>query len=358
MASTDGGPSEVSVSGEHLLEAIPQARAIADIDVHPLRLMPSAYLTLEDAFDVYATAARAVAAGATGVVVSQGTDTIEEISYVLDLLVDFDAPIVFTGAMRDRTTVGTDADANLIGAIAVAVSPDVRGLGVLVYLNEVILPARFARKRHSTALSAFDANMSGPLGYVTEGRVYVLNRPLGRVNIKLPAEAPKVRVATISVAFDDDGAMLRTALQLGYAGLVVVGLGGGHLPSSLAPIVGEVSAAIPVIFTSRTIDGETLSRTYRYQGSEIDLTARGAISSGALDATHAAILLRLLLMAGVPSESIAEAFQQASHPRGRVMLPFATPRRRSARQPSWRKAPRFATEADGPSNRRANSNPK
>jgi L-asparaginase len=227
--------------------------------------------------------------------------------------------------MRGPSTLSSDAQGNLVGAISVAACPEARGLGVVIHLDDTIHQARFVRKGHTSSTGAFVSTLGGPLGYMVEGRVHILNRPAGRLHVMLPEHPRAIRVATVTVGFDDDGTLLTAAGHLGFDALVLVGFGGGHVPSALAPIVEDVAGRIPLVLTSRTGAGEVLRRTYGYQGSEVDLIRRGAIPAGALDCHHAAVLLRLLLMAEVKGDEIGAAFEQASHPKGAVVLPAARP---------------------------------
>jgi L-asparaginase len=133
--------------------------------------------------------------------------------------------------------------------------------------------------------------------------------------MKLPAPALAV------LAVDDDGGMIRAVPGLGYHGLVLAAFGCGHVPSWLAPVLAEVSGHIPVVLASRTNAGEIVRETYGYPGGEIDLIARGLVPAVSLDAAHATVLLRLLLMAGVPRDQLAWCFEQASSPSGFVTAP-------------------------------------
>ena len=311
-SSADPGEgATIKVTGTELLRRIPAARAVADVHVRAVRKVPSADLGLRDVFDLRAAVASAIRAGAQGVVVTQGTDTMEETSYALDLLTAFDEPVVFTGSMRNLSVPGSDAHANLLAAIRVAASPCARDAGVLVVMNDEIHAARHVRKRHTTATSTFGSPLTGPLGYVSERRVRVLVRPVGRLHVPVSADAVERRVAQVVTYFDDDGQLMRAVPGLGYRGLVLAAYGGGHVPRWIAPVLAEVCEQIPVVLASRTNAGEVLRETYAYPGGEMDLLSRGLIPSAGLDAAHAAVLLRLLLMAGVVRDALPFYFEHA-----------------------------------------------
>jgi L-asparaginase len=314
IASSAAGPgagATIGVSGAELMRTIPAADAEANVSVRTVRMVPSADLRLCDVLDLRAAAADAIAGGAHGLVVTQGTDTLEETSYALDLLTAFDEPVVFTGAMRNLSIPGSDAPANLLAAIRVAASPAAHGAGVLVVLNDEIHAARHVRKRHASATSTFGSPLAGPLGYVSEDRVRLLSRPAGRFHIPGALDAGDCRVAQVATYFDDDGALLAAVPGLGYRGLVVAAFGGGHVPAWIAPVLGRVCEQIPVVLASRTTAGEVLRATYAYPGAEMDLLARGLIPAAGLDSAHATVLLRLLLAAGVVREALPWCFEQA-----------------------------------------------
>jgi len=321
-SSADPGEgAAIRVSGADLLRSIPAAAAAAAVSVQTVRMVPSADLRLADILDVRSAVQAAIADGAAGVVVTQGTDTLEETSYALDLLTRFDEPIVFTGAMRNLSVPGTDAPANLLAAIRVAASPRARGTGVLVVMNDEIHLARHVRKRHTSATSTFGSPLAGPAGYVSEDRVCLLTRPYGRLHIPGIVGTQECRIAQVPTYFDDDGRLLAAVPGLGYQGLVLSAFGGGHVPAWLAPVLSDICAQIPVVLASRTNAGEVLRATYGYPGAEIDLLERGLIASAGLDAAHSAVLLRLLLLAGVPRADIGGYFGQALSAHGLVTIP-------------------------------------
>ena len=320
-SAESGQAATVRMTGSELLRGVPEAAGVADLDVHSVRMLPSGDLRLADLFELRTLAERALAAGADGIVVTQGTDTLEETSYAFELLTTFDAPVAFTGAMRNSSLPGSDGPANLLAAIRVAASPKARRLGTVVVLNDEIHASRHVRKCLTTSPSTFASPLIGPLGYVSEDRVRILMRPVGRLHVGVPPDAPDARIAQLTVFFDDDGALVEAVPGLGYHGLVLAAYGGGHVPSWMVPVLEQVAAQIPVIMASRTGGGEMLTRTYAYAGSETDLIARGLIPAGGMSAPHAAVLLRPLLMAGVEPDALAWCFEQATDPQGLVTAP-------------------------------------
>jgi L-asparaginase len=273
-----------------------------DVDVVDFRQVPGASVTFAD---VDALLAAVRERGSDGVVVTQGTDTIEETSYLIDLAYAGSAPIVVTGAMRNPTMAGADGPANLLAAIQVAASPRAAGLGCLVVFNDEIHAARRVRKTNTTSPATFRSDTGGPLGYVVEGDVRVLNQ-LGHRPV-LPAGSRPARVALVTLAFDDDGVLL-DGLADRVDGVVVAALGAGHVPFRLVEPLTSLAERLPVVLASRTGSGSVLASTYGFAGSERDLLARGLVSAGYLDPAKARLLLHRLIGVEADAARVRAAF--------------------------------------------------
>jgi L-asparaginase len=310
--AANGGVSP-ALSASDLLAAVPGLGDVpAELRVQDFRNKPGASLDFTDLYELAAAIDEALNDGCLGVVVTQGTDTIEEVAYVLDLLLPTDAPVVVTGAMRNPTMAGADGPANILAAIRVAVSPFARGLGCLVVLNDQIHAARWVQKAHTGSPAAFVSPDYGPLGHVIEGSVHI---PV-RIRRSSPALSyvPRrsAQVGLAAIAFGDDGTLIE-ALAKHVDGLVVAAFGAGHVPATVAPVLGKLAEHIPVVLASRTGAGTVHRATYSFPGSERDLLARGLISAGYLDPLKARILLRLLIASGADDAWIREAFAGVDH---------------------------------------------
>jgi L-asparaginase len=310
ISSVDAGGKgvEPTLTGEALVSDVPEIAEVAEVSAVSFRQAASGELTVDDLVELASEITNRVDAGASGVVITQGTDTIEETSFVLDLLVDREAPVVVTGAMRNPTLPGADGPANLLAAIQVASSDAARGLGALVVLNDEIHAARFVRKAHTSNPATFSSHPVGPVGWVSEGVPRVVLRPTGRHKVTLSEDAQDGRVALLTIALGDDGRLLPTVEREGYAGLVIEAMGGGHVPSVMVEALEELAGEMPVILASRTKAGEVLHSTYGFVGSETDLLERGLINAGPLDGLKARLFLTLLLRSGATREEIKDAF--------------------------------------------------
>ena len=312
ISATQRGGSgvEPSLTGEALVEDVPEIAKVAEVSAESFRQVPGSELALDDLIELSAEIKGRIDEGYEGVVVTQGTDTIEETAFVLDLLVDTDAPVVVTGAMRNPTLPGAEGPANLLASVQVAISEAARGVGTVVVLNDEIHAARFAQKTHTSNPATFRSPLTGPIGWIAEGTVRVATRPVGGHHIALPSETQDRHVALYTVALGDDGRLLSTIGWSGYEGLVIEAFGAGHVPSVMVEPLGNLAGEMPVVLASRTGSGEVLRNTYGFTGSETDLLERGLINAGMLDGPKARLFLSLLLRSGTGKQEIAGAFDR------------------------------------------------
>ena len=308
MTPQPDGSVAPALTAAELLAAVPGlADAGIDVDVNDFRRLPGASLTFADLDQLLIAITKQVNEGADGIVVTQGTDTIEETSYYLDLRYNGEAPIVVTGAMRNPSMAGADGPANILAALHVAAAEQSRGRGCLVAFADEIHQASRVRKAHSTSITAFSSS-SGPTGHVAEGEVR-FHGPAHRSLIVGAEPTQPARVAVVTATLGDESETLR-AVGENTDGIIIAAFGAGHVPDVWVPVLAEFADRMPVVLASRTGAGPILSRTYGFPGSESDLLARGLISAGTLPPVKARILLHLLLAAGVSRADVEQSFAQ------------------------------------------------
>jgi L-asparaginase len=309
------GRASPVMSANDIAASVPGLRGLAALELRDVARLPSIDVTFELAMTVADAAREADRSGCIGVVVTQGTDTIEEMAFCLDLLFEGDMPIAVTGAMRHSGLAGSDGPANLLDAVRTVISPLARGLGCLVVLNEEIHAARAVRKLHTSSPGAFQSPSVGPIGWIVEGIAHLRDRPFARVTIAPPRGAALVRPPLVKIVFDDDGWWIPRIREMGARGLVLEAMGGGHVPGRLCEDLARLAGNIPVILTSRTGSGEVLRSTYGgFPGSETWLIEAGLIPAGSLDSLKARVLLALLLTEGASRERIESVFATLGRP--------------------------------------------
>lgn len=301
------GPSATpELEAQDLLDAMPSLPGL-DVEARSIVNKPSAHLTLADQLEI-CRAARDIARRGVGVVVTHGTDALEETAMLCDVLHDAEAPIVFTGAIRPASAAGADGPANLLDALSVAASRAAAGVGVLVVFGGEIHHARCARKTDTTSLVAFSSPQTGPLGRVTEGHPTIWSR----IPRNPPLDPPDLdrRVHVIPTVAGDDGALARAALGTDPDGLVVGTLGAGHLNVEVLELYREASQRMPVVAYCRPERGVILNATYGYAGSERDLRGTDIIPAGFLSPQAARMKLLACLASGLSIDEIRWAFRQ------------------------------------------------
>ena len=313
--SATAGGVVPTLDAAQLTASIPGLNAVAEIGAASILRLPSASLSTSDVLQSLAWAEEQVRDGAMGVVLTQGTDTIEETAFLLDLYWSHAQPLIVTGAMRTPLSAGADGPANLLAAVQVAVSPDSRGRGVLVVMNDTIHAARFVAKGDALSVQAFVSPDFGPLGRVIEGSPTYLGAPLHRTVLAKPS-TPLPRIALVTALLGDDGELASAAIHAGYEGVVVAGFGAGHVSAAFARRIESLTQQVPVVVASRTGGGCTATATYGFEGSEIDLAKRGALLAGWLSPLKARLVLAALLGANTPASDLAARLAEWGKLRG------------------------------------------
>jgi L-asparaginase len=319
IASTSDDGTEVvpTLSATALAAAVPGLEETATVRAETLASLPSPSLDEPTVLRTLAWAQAAVDAGARGVVITQGTDTLEESAYLLDLFWDRPEPLVVTGAMRSPQAAGADGPANMLSAVRGALASGSRERGVLVAFDDELHQARWVAKTDSMSTSAFRSAGFGPIGRCVEGEV-VYGVPPGRLpalRLSPGQEAGDPRVPLVATYLGDDGYVLDAIRADDVDGVVVAGFGAGHVSARTAEAVGRLARQVPVVFASRTGSGPTGRAMYGYPGSEIDLLARGAVGAGWLSPVKARLLLWALALRGpVARAEVAQEFEVRGRP--------------------------------------------
>jgi L-asparaginase len=301
----DGANPALDAAG--LLATVPGLDGQYGLEGETVANLPSAHLTLADQLRICRSARDAARRG-IGVVVTHGTDTLEETAILCDVIHDAEAPIVFTGAIRAASAPGADGPANLVDAVSVARSEEAKGMGVLVVFGGEIHHARCARKTDTTSLTAFSSPQTGPLGRVTEGHPSFWSR----VPRNQPLDPPALdrRVLVVPTTAGDDGSLARAALATEPDGIVIGTLGAGHLHPDLLQLWAEASERIPVVAYCRPERGVVLNSTYGYAGSERELRESRIIPAAFLSPQAARMKLLACLASGLDIEETRWAFRQ------------------------------------------------
>ena len=299
-----------AISGEDLVTTVPEIAKVAKIEVRNLANVPSEYMdpvlwvALQKAV-VEALARPEVA----GVIVSHGTDTLEETAYFLDLTVASDKPIVLIGAQRNASEKDFDGSRNLLNAARICVSPDARWMGAVIALNNQINAAREVTKTHTSDVETFKSGDFGFLGNVDSDRVVFYRAPLRRQHVPLVREKmPYVEI--VAMYGGADGAMLRAATAAGAKGIVVSALGWGNVNIPMFEAVREaVANDVAVVISTRVPNGRVLP-VYGNKGGGKTLKEAGAVMADNLSPQKARILAMLLLQAGIRPEEMQAYFDR------------------------------------------------
>ncbi len=297
ISMTDGGSGLIpsQTLDEILSRAIPDPMSISTETID-LMQKPSASLSFDDLLHIAKIISKLDHTKYAGVVIIQGTDTLEETAFAIELLVNVKFPIIFTGAMRGAAQPGCDGPSNLVAALKVAAYATNRP-EVYIVLNDEIHLARYVIKAHTSALNAFTSSPAGPLMRIHEGKVREpikwTAQPLPKISLTNQARWPRVTV--LPLVLGDDGEILEHLQAIGYQGCVLEAMGGGHAPASIVDKIERLANQMPVVLCSRAQSGQVFEDTYGYSGSEKDLIGRGLISGGIMNSLKARILLLLCL---------------------------------------------------------------
>jgi L-asparaginase len=304
---TMGGASP-ALSGEEIVAQVIGLKEIADFEIINFARLPGPHVTPSIMLEL-AHAVRLVLQreNIDGVVITHGTDTLDETAYFLDLVLQSVKPVVFVGAMRNSSELSWDGPANLIAAVRVATTVETRGLGVLVAMSEEIIAAREVIKTHTESVDTFQSRDYGPIGLIDKDRIIIARRTTDQEYIQ--TNNIEMAVETMKMVSGGDGKFIDYAIAQGVRGLVLEAFGRGNVPPGyMGAIDRAAKTGIPMVLTSRCSRGRTLD-AYAYEGAGKTLTKLGVILGGVLPSHKARIKLILALGAGWSTDRIRQSFE-------------------------------------------------
>ncbi len=303
------GGAVPTLRGRDIVALAPGIEGIAELEVDDWGAYPGPHMTVERMWALRNRIVEHLARpGVKGVVVTHGTDALEESAYLVARTVDDQKPVVFTGAMRTSSDLGWDGPGNLEASVRVAASAAARGCGVVVVMADRILAALDVTKAHTHRLEAFDSPGLGPLGVIDDGHVIFRRALPAPVSVLTPA-SPVVPV-DIVYAYAGADSRLLDAARVDGRGVVIAAMGRGNVPPAMVDGINRwIAEDKPVVITSRAMRGR-VGWTYGYPGGGRRLAESGAIFAGARRPQQARIDVMLALGAGMGLAEIRELLER------------------------------------------------
>jgi L-asparaginase len=302
------GGAVPTLRGRDILDLAPEIEQLAPLEIDDWGSFPGPHMTVERMWELRGRIARHVARpDVQGVVVTHGTDSLEESAYLVARSVETEKPIVFTGAMRTSSALGWDGPGNLGASVRVAVNDEARGCGVVVVMSDRIYTALDVTKAHTHMLDAFDSPGLGPLGVIDDGDV-IFRRMIPE---RAPVLAPTAPATPVDIVYAWAGAdsRLLDASRAAGRGLVVAAMGRGNVPPAMVDGIDRwIDEEKPVVIASRAFRGR-VGCTYGYAGGGRRLAERGAIFAGGRRPTQARIDVMLGLGAGLRVSELREMLE-------------------------------------------------
>jgi L-asparaginase len=302
-----------AILGEQLVKAVPQIAQIADVRVEQIVNIPSHDITIANWLTLAQRIQRIIAEtpAVSGFVITHGTNTLEETAYFLNLTVRSDTPVVIVGSMRPATAISADGPLNLLNAVKTATSPDARGKGGLIVMNDEILGARDTTKTNTLRVETFKSPELGLLGYVDEDRVAFYRSSTKRhtanseFDVATLKQLPKVAVLYSYV--EPEPAVIRAVVTAGAKGIVFAGTGNGALATAERDAIAEINkmpaASRPILVRSSRVGNGRVTATAQFD-------ELGVIPADTLNPQKARILLMLALTKTADPKEIRRIFAE------------------------------------------------
>ncbi len=309
MKSDKSGFAIPTLGAKELIDTLPGIGKDIEISDISFKNIPSAHMTYDDLMELRELIINLKNKGFHGIVITHGTDTMEESAYFLDLTTNVEISIVLTGAQRNPSSVSSDTQLNLMDSILVAADNKTAEMGTVIVFSSEIIPAREATKFHKSRVDTFKSLEFGPIGTVNNNKVLWYRRPLVKDSYGI-GDLKKI-VDIIPCYLGSDSRMIENSIDFGANGIILQSLGAGHVPKAMLPGVKKaIDKGIPMILTSRVPTGRLLINTYGFEGAEIYLRKAGMIFGGDLTAIKARIKLLVLLSLGYNYDKIRYEFEK------------------------------------------------
>lgn len=308
MRHKEGRGAVPELTSHDLFATVPEVRDFCDASLHDFGQLPGPHMTPDRMLELSGQIEADIASGFDGVVVTHGTDTLEETAYLCDLRHETKAPVVFVGAMRNSSQLSWDGPINLYQACQVACEPGFHDKGVLVVMNSTIHAAAEVTKTYTEALDTFQAPDTGPMGIIDGDQILHYRDP--RDTRRIPTKALERRVSMVTATAGDDGGMIDHLTQRGEKGIVIEALGRGNLPPDMAAGVDRaIAKGVVIVATSRCWGGR-VSDAYGYDGGGARLKDAGVIFAPAMAGPKVRIALMAALGHGMNRDQIQHWFEQ------------------------------------------------
>lgn len=296
-----------SLTGHDIISKLRYNDKSFDIEIIDFGNYPSPQITLDILMDLKDLISNVLKRkDIFGIVITHGTDTLEETAYFLDLIVDTKKPIIMTGAMRNFSELGYDGLSNILSSVYVATSEEAYGKGVLVVFNNEIFTANEVTKVSTSSLNSFKSPVFGPIGIVDGNKVMFYRNPTRHE--KILTNRIEKKVSLIKTAIDMDDKFIRFSTDSGDKGIVIEGAGRGNVTPRMADgIRYSISKGVTVVLVSRCQTGQVLD-CYGYKGGGKELVSIGVILGGALNGQKARIKLMVALGFTNDKEKLKEIF--------------------------------------------------